>query len=92
MKMTKDEILSQCREIIGERNDDTVLNFLENLSDTLETDNIDWQKKYNELDTSWREKYKDRFFNTSNKSDEVIEDKENDETQLTFENLFKEGE
>lgn len=92
MKMTKDEILSQCREIIGERNDDTVLNFLENLSDTLETDNIDWQKKYNELDTSWREKYKDRFFNTSNKTDEVIEDKENDETQLTFENLFKEGE
>lgn len=92
MKMTKDEILSQCREIIGERNDDTVLNFLENLSDTLETDNIDWQKKYNELDTSWREKYKDRFFNTSNKNDEVIEDKENDETQLTYENLFKEGE
>lgn len=92
MKMTRDEILSQCREIIGERNDDSVLNFLENLSDTLEADNIDWQKKYDELDTSWREKYKDRFFNTSNKTDEVIEDKGNDETQLTFENLFKEGE
>lgn len=92
MKMTRDEILSQCREIIGERNDDSVLNFLENLSDTLEADSIDWQKKYNELDTSWREKYKDRFFNTSNKTDEVIEDKGNDETQLTFENLFKEGE
>lgn len=90
--MTRDEILSQCREIIGERNDDSVLNFLENLSDTLEADNIDWQKKYDELDTSWREKYKDRFFNTSNKTDEVIEDKGNDETQLTFENLFKEGE
>lgn len=70
MKKSKEEILAQAKEIIGDKNDDTVLAFLENLSDTIsDGENLDYKEKYEaevkakeELDKTWRTKYTERFF------------------------------
>lgn len=69
-KKTKEEILAQAKGIIGDKNDDTILSFLEDLSDTIsEGENIDYKQKYEdevkareELDKTWRTKYTERFF------------------------------
>ena len=90
MKMTKSEIMEATKQILGDRNDDEALTYLENLSDSLEeNDGEDWKTKYDELDESWRKRYAQRFFD-GKKPETITVDK--DENQLTFENLFKDNE
>lgn len=94
--VTKQQILEAVRERFDGDESDEALSLIENLSDTLDDlenktkDNTDWEKKYNDNDKKWREKYKARFFGASDDDDE--DDGEQDETPkpLTFENLFKE--
>lgn len=69
-KKSKEEILAQAKIIIGDKNDDTTLTFLEDLSDTIsDGENLDYKEKYEsevkakeDLDKSWRTKYTERFF------------------------------
>lgn len=97
MIKTKEEILTQIRDMIGDSTDDNALSILENVTDTftdLETraaDQTDWQARYNQLDQEWRQRYRDRF--TSGSDDPATPpdpDPEPDETIMTFEELFKE--
>lgn len=97
MIKTKEEILNQIRDMIGDSTDDSALSILEDVTDTyadLETraaDNTDWQARYNQLDQEWRQRYRDRF--TSGSDDPATPpdpDPEPDETIMTFEELFKE--
>ena len=90
---SREEILNSIKEFIGERTDDTAMTILEDIQDTfadLETrtnDTTDWKKKYEELDDSWRKKYRDRFFNHS-AEEETEQPEEEEEKPLTYENLF----
>lgn len=94
---TREELLTQIRDIIGDSTEDNALSILEDVTDTyadLETraaDQTDWKSKYDQLDQEWRQRYRDRF--TSGSDDPgtpPAADPEPDETIMTFEELFKE--
>lgn len=99
--------MEQVKTLIGDSSDDNTLKFLEDISDTLndfETkvngDGEDWKAKYDELDKSWRDKYRERFFSgteESPKGDEQndllkpSEEEDEEENEPTsFEELFEE--
>ena len=94
---TQEEILNEVRTFLGENADENALNFLEDITDTLgelhtrTQDQTNWKKKYEDLDASWRKRYKDRFFETEFEDipDEFMPSPE--PQQLKFEDLFKEG-
>lgn len=95
MIKTREEILNQIRDMIGDSTDDNALSILENVTDTitdLETraaDQTDWKAKYEQLDQDWRQRYRDRF--TSGSDDTPPDpDPEQRETIMTFDELFKE--
>lgn len=89
---TTDEILESIKTRVGDSTEDTDLEFLEDVADTLSDlrskseGQEDWKAKYEENDKQWREKYRDRFFE---KKEEQEEEKEEPETPKTFEDLFK---
>lgn len=100
--VTKEAILERVKTLAGENKDDNVISLLEDVTDTFTDleqrstgggDNTDWKAKYEELDTSWRERYIARFENTD-VVDTATHEQEietaSDET-LTYESLFKEG-
>lgn len=101
--LKKTELMEKLKTIIGDKNDDETLAFIEDVNDTFDdkskgaTSDEDWQKKYDELDNKWREKYKERFFNKSGNEEDVKEDEKlidestegEEKKPLTFENLFK---
>ena len=73
-KLTIDELKQSVKDIIGDKNDDDTLKFLEDFNDTISdvggaTDDSEWKKKYealekdkDELDKAWRKRYTERFF------------------------------
>lgn len=102
MIKTKAEILEQIKTKFGEDSSDETLSFIEDVSDTLSdlesksNGEQEWQKKYEDNDKMWREKYKARFFEADNSgaSDPLDDGDENDSDNeppkpLTFDELFK---
>lgn len=110
MVLSKSQVMEQVKGLIGENADDSTLKFLEDISDTLDDletkskgDGEDWKAKYDELDKSWRDKYRERFFSGTSETDEkepkndllepsgTGEEEEDEEKEpLTFEELFEE--
>ena len=104
--LNKEQFMTRLQEHIGEDNSDEALAFIEDMQDTFNDMEIkssgnsdeEWQKKYDELDKSWRDKYKARFFNTGTTPSDVKEDqkkdvKEDGETEnISFDDLFEERE
>lgn len=96
--LKKEELMEKLKAIIGEKTDDETLSFIEDVNDTFDDksgtqDGEDWQKKYEDNDKMWREKYRDRFFNKDSSDDDddddIIENKKVEDKPLTFENLFE---
>ena len=93
MVKTKDELLASIKERFKDDTSDETISFIEDVSDTindLETrasDETDWKYKYEENDKQWREKYRDRFFNSESKEDEHLDD--DTPKPLSFDDLFK---
>lgn len=76
--LSKKEFMEKLNTIMGDRTDDEALSFIEDCKDTISSDKDEWKTKYEEevqknsdLEKSWREKYKARFF----ESDEPDKDK-----------------
>ena len=76
-KLTQKEFMEKLGKIIGDRTDDEALGFIEDCKDTISSDGDDWKAKYDEqvtkneeLEKSWREKYKARFFAADDSSQE----------------------
>lgn len=102
--LSKDDFMKRIQERIGDDTSDDAMTFIEDMSDTYNdfetrvnaSDEEDWKTKYDELDKSWREKYKARFFDTGTSSEEIKdsqkEDVEDDGSEKTFEDLFEERE
>lgn len=88
---TKEEILESIRTRIGDDTSDEALALVEDVSDTMDSlsnaESEDWKSKYEENDAAWRQKYRDRFYNTGKED----EDKDDDTPRQirTFEDLFK---
>jgi hypothetical protein len=109
---TIEEILEIVAQRVGDDNSDEALRFIEDISDTLrdyqakadenyvvdkDEEIKEWERKYNELDTQWRERYKERFFKPSEivDSDDYVDDindveEEEKITKTKYEDLFKE--
>lgn len=99
MIRTKEELMTLIKEYIGDDTSDKALEIVEDTSDTIDDlstgDGEDWKSKYDELDKTWREKYKSRFFESTEKEkQEDNEEVEEDEIKkdYKYEDLFKEEE
>lgn len=95
---TREEILTLVKERIGEGQTDDDISFIEDVTDTLSdmekriAEAGDWKTKYEENDASWRKKYKERFFDSSNDLDEALPEGDVTQTEIkTYDDLFKEG-
>lgn len=98
---SKDEILDILREKFTGDETDSAINIIEDISDTFDdyntrlNDSTNWQEKYEQNDAEWRQRYKDRFFNSGSEDeqeDEYLKPKTREfEKPKTFEELFKEG-
>ena len=101
--LSKDDLFIKIKERIGDATDDETLSFVEDVTDTfneLESkstgDGTDWKAKYDELDETWKKKYRDRFFSAGTSPDEVKEEQEedvkSDGEKKEFKDLFEERE
>lgn len=103
--LNKEDFMSRLQERIGDDTSDEAMQFIEDMTDTFndfETrssglNDEQWQSKIDELDKSWREKYKGRFFNTETTPDDVKDNQEDDvkddeNIEKTFDDLFEERE
>ena len=92
--LTKEQLMESIRNRVGEDTSDEALASIENVNDTIEsmtTDkNTDWKTKYEENDAAWRQKYKDRFFNSSSEDKDDDFEEEEKKEPMTYEALFKE--
>lgn len=97
----RDSILAAIKQMIGDNTSDEALAILEDLTDTfnnfeeLVSDTTDWKQKYNELDETWRKRYRERFFSGTT-PEEVLEEQQediiDDAENRSFEDLFEERE
>lgn len=102
--LSKEEFMNRLQERIGEDTSDEAMTFIEDMTDTfndMETrssgnNDSEWKQKYDELDKSWRKKYKDRFFNSETNPADVKEEQEediiDDTEEKTYADLFEERE
>lgn len=57
-----EELLKNFSDIVGENNEDNVISFIEDLTDTLNNiDSENWREKFETNDAEWRKKYRERF-------------------------------
>lgn len=88
---TVDEIMAKVRERIGEDDSDEAIEFIEDISDTLESfsNAEDWKTKFEENDKKWREKYRDRFFTSKEEVEEDDIEEPEEKEKKKFEDLFE---
>lgn len=68
--LNKEEYFASIRGMLGDRNDEDAIKFLEDMTDTFNSlekgvkgDGIDWEQKYKENDKAWADRYRRRFLN-----------------------------
>lgn len=87
-----DELLKNFSEIVGDNNEDNVISFIEDLTDTLNNiDTENWKEKFETNDAEWRKKYRERFLDV--KPEPEPEPEPESETGIQpkdFEDLFEE--
>lgn len=83
-----DEILNAVKERIGDDTSDSAISFVEDISDTLNSlsEQENWKQKYEQNDSEWRKKYRDRFLSGESSSDD--DDSGDENGPLTYEKLF----
>ena len=90
------ELIKRFSELLNDDTSDEVIQLTEDLSDTLNdydkrvNDKEDWKTKFEENDSEWRKKYKERFLNTPNSEEENDnqDSEEDDYKNVTFNDLF----
>lgn len=97
--LTREQFMEKLNTLTDGKTDDDTLTMIQDFSDTFksleEKEDVeavrgDYEAKLKSLDDTWRNKYRDAFFNgAEEKKDEVIEEKEEPHT---YEELFKEEE
>lgn len=90
MVKSKQELLEKFNQIVNDSTDDSVIEFMDDLSDTIDSnENENWKQKYNNLDEQWRKKYKERFMNKNDEDDFDEEDETDRPKKYSFNDLFK---
>lgn len=89
MVRSVEEMMDIVRQRIGDSTEDSDISFIEDISDTLNSGNLEELEKLKSENEELRKKYRDRFFETKVVKYEETEEPENNE-KATFEDLFKE--
>ena len=103
MIRTREELIQRLSDYIGEDNSDAALELMEDVTDTYDSftpaeEQEDWKAKYDELDASWRERYRARFegaegdlLPTGEKVDEGTHEeiKEEEKEIVTYDDFFE---
>lgn len=101
MVRTKDELLNNIKNILGDNDSDDALAILEDVADTFAdfdnkvNDTTDWKSKFEENDKAWRTKYKERFSapikseDDSDDGNDIHDTDDEPEKPKTFDDLFK---
>lgn len=95
--LSREEYLKKLSELVT-GTDDASLKVIEDFTETYDSRNEnqeDWKKKYEELDTDWRNRYRQRFFSSTDPEtviEEQREDVQEDGKIKTYEELFEERE
>lgn len=90
-----DELLQITRDYVGEDTSDKTLDFISDITDTVnslsENAKEDWKTKFEQNDAEWRQKFKDRFFNSPAPQPQTPEPQPsiNETKPLSYDNLFK---
>lgn len=99
--LNRSEFFNRLESQIHSDTSDEAISFLEDMQDTYNDlerrasgDGEDWEKKYHDLDESWRAKYKHRFFSGSANQNFNFEDPKPEEPEynpdgITVESLFE---
>lgn len=93
MKKTAEELASMVKAIVGEgNNSDEVIELMEDISDSVNTDDTYTKEKFDELDRTWRERYTKRFMGDVKETEETVteEDKTEEKEDISIEDLFEE--
>lgn len=97
----KDDFFAAVQTRIGSDTSDDAIAFVENMTDTYNDlltkangDGTDWEKKYRELDESWKARYKHRFFSSPavcvpDGDPAASADPGEDPANITIDDLFK---
>lgn len=95
--ITKEEFIKKLHDYVGDDTSEKALDFIEDMTDAYSAaldsssgDNEVWQRKYDELNETWRKKYLHRFYGgdiITDSSDEKEEKEITDET-ITTDDLF----
>lgn len=94
-KLSKDELLEKVRTYVGDRTDDETLEIIEDISDSVGSDDADkWRQKYEDNDKMWRDKYISRFFEKreDEELDTPTEHEEEEKEYSSYDDLFEEEE
>lgn len=93
---SREEILESIKTRFGDQNDDSTIQFLEDITDTMEDletkakgDGTDWKAKYEENDAEWRKKYTERFYSPDPKPDPDPDTNQESVKPKNFSDLFK---
>ena len=104
--LERDDFFARVQARIGEDSSDDAIAFMEDMADTYNAmeqkatgDGVDWEKRYKELDESWKKRYTHRFFssgggspfgNSTDEQDESSAEKEERRAEtITYGDLFK---
>lgn len=98
--LSKEEVLRRIQERVGDAADDDSLRFVEDMTDTINNydslTSTDWKAKFEQNDTEWRQRYRDRFFNSGSVDETTMVEKtveeevgENEVKEYTYESLFE---
>lgn len=99
--LSREQYFARLHDKIGDDTTDDSISFLEDMTDTYNDlekktrcDGVDWEKKYHDLDESWKKRYRHRFFNGGNTSMPAEEtrapEEEYNAESVTVEDLFTE--
>lgn len=66
--LSRDEFINRIQDRVGTDKSDEAITFVEDMIDTYNdlekkaNSEVDWEQRYHELDESWKERYRHRFF------------------------------
>lgn len=101
--LSRDDFFNRINSVIGTDTSEDSIAFIEDMTDTFNNmENLahnngeDWERRYHELDESWKAKYKQRFFNGGGRSsipttyhEDNEPDNQYDPDKVTFDSLFE---
>lgn len=90
-KLSKDELIEKIKKYVGDRTDDETIEIIEDITDSIDTSDADeWERKYEENDKMWRDKYVSRFFDKKEEDLETPTEHEEEEKEYnSYEDLFE---